>query len=79
MLRLPMYSLLDCYRNAVSNTIYAKLQHSASTENVEHADRLAQSREKCNYNSLKLLSLSRIVCDQAREEISHFNTILSAW
>lgn len=35
--------------------------------------------EKCNYNSLELLNLATVVCDQAREEIKRFDAILSAW
>ncbi|XP_026829108.1 uncharacterized protein LOC113562808 [Ooceraea biroi] len=57
MVQTPLYSLIECYRNAVANIIYTKLHCSTSTEKVEHADELTPSREKCNYNSLELLFL----------------------
>lgn len=74
-----MYSLIECYKNAVVNIIYTKLHCSSSTEEVECADKLMPSREKCNYNSLELLNLASVVCDQARKEIKRFNAVLIAW
>ncbi|XP_012220664.1 uncharacterized protein [Linepithema humile] len=79
MIQIPIYCLIECYRNAIANIIYTKLHCSASTEDIECADKLVSSREKCNYNNLELLYLSKMACDQAREEIKGFNAILSAW
>jgi len=76
---MPIYSLLECYRNAIANIIYTKLHNSTSTEEIEYADKLMSPREKCNYNSLELLDLAKVVCDQAREEIKRFDEILNAW
>jgi len=36
-------------------------------------------QEKCNYNSLEMLNLAKVACDQTHEEIKHFNEVLSAW
>jgi len=76
---MPIYSLLECYRNAIANIIYTKLHNSISTEEIECADKLMSPREKCNYNSLELLDFAKVVCDQAREEIEHFDEVLNAW
>jgi len=79
MMQMPIYTLMECYRNVIANIIYRKLHGSTSMESIEHVDKLASSRDKCNYNSLELLSLSKVVCDQAREEIGCFNVILNSW
>lgn len=79
MIQMPIYCLVECYRNAIANIIYIKLHCSASIKDTDQfPDRLV-SREKCDYNSLELLSFGKVVCDQAREEIEHFNAILRAW
>ncbi|XP_011865607.1 PREDICTED: uncharacterized protein LOC105560797 [Vollenhovia emeryi] len=79
IIQIPMYALIECYRNAITNIVYTKLHCSPSTDEPECAVKLVPSREKCNYNSLELLNLAKDVCDQAREEIKRSNVILSAW
>ncbi|XP_077266327.1 uncharacterized protein LOC143899706 isoform X2 [Temnothorax americanus] len=79
IIQIPIYSLVECYKNAIANIAYAKLHCSSSTEEIECADKSMPSREKCNYNSLELLNLATVVCDQAREEIKRFDAVLSAW
>ena len=77
---MPIYCLIECYRNAIANIIYTKLHCSSSIKVINQcADKLVPSREKCDYNSLELLGLAKIVYDQTREEIEHFNVILRAW
>ncbi|XP_011643249.1 uncharacterized protein LOC105431031 [Pogonomyrmex barbatus] len=78
MIQIPIYSLIECYRNVIANIIYTK-HSSVSTGEVECIDKLVSPREKSNYNSLELLNLAKVVCDQAHEEIRRFNTILTAW
>lgn len=75
--QIPMYSLIECYRNAITNIVYTKQYYS--TEEIESTDELMPSREKCNYNSLELLNLATVVCNQARDEIKRFNAVLNAW
>ncbi|XP_039313851.1 uncharacterized protein LOC105205884 isoform X2 [Solenopsis invicta] len=79
IIQIPIYSLIECYKNAITNLVYTKLHCSASTEDSEYVDKLMAPREKCNYNSLELLNLAKIVCDQAREEIKRFNAVLNTW
>jgi len=59
--------------------IYTKLHNSTSTEEIEYIDKLMSPQEKCNYNSLEMLNLAKVACDQTHEEIKHFNEVLSAW
>ncbi|KAL6433440.1 hypothetical protein ACFW04_006525 [Cataglyphis niger] len=79
MIQMPIYCLMECYRNAIANIIYTKLHSSASIKDIDQCSDKLVSREKCDYNSLELLSFSKVVCDQACEEIEHFNAILRAW
>lgn len=79
MIQMPIYCLVECYRNAIANIIYTKLHCSASIKDTDQCPDRLVSREKCDYNSLELLSFGKVVCDQAREEIEHFNAILRAW
>ncbi|XP_070154106.1 uncharacterized protein [Polyergus mexicanus] len=79
MIQMPIYCLIECYRNAIANIIYTKLHCSASIKDIDQGTDRLVSREKCDYNSLELLSFGKVVCDQAREEIEHFNAILRAW
>ncbi|GAB1862048.1 hypothetical protein CAJAP_03127 [Camponotus japonicus] len=79
MIQMPIYCLVECYRNAIANIIYTKLHCSASIKDIDQCPDRLVSREKCDYNSLELLSFGKVVCDQAREEIEHFNAILRAW
>jgi len=79
IIQIPIYSLIECYKNVIANIVYTKLHCSSSTEAVECADKLLPSREKCNYNSLELLNLASLVCDQARKEIKRFNAVLNSW
>lgn len=77
-IQIPLYSLIECYRNVTANIVYTK-HTSTLTEDIECANKLMPPREKCDYNSLELLNLTKVVCDQAREEIKHFNAVLNAW
>ncbi|KYM93814.1 hypothetical protein ALC62_15515, partial [Cyphomyrmex costatus] len=77
-IQIPIYSLLECYKNVTANTVYTKLHNSTSTE-IACTDKLMSPREKCYYNSLEMLNLTKVVCDQTQEEIKHFNAVLSAW
>lgn len=80
MIQIPVYSLIECYKNAIANIVYTKLYCSSSTEEIECADELMpEESEKCNYNSLELLNLATVVCDQAREEIKGFDAVLNSW
>ncbi|XP_050452808.1 uncharacterized protein LOC126852251 [Cataglyphis hispanica] len=79
MIQMPIYCLIECYRNAIANIIYTKLHSLASIKDIDQCSNRLVSREKCDYNSLELLSFSKVVCDQACEEIEHFNAILRAW
>lgn len=79
IIQMPIYSLIECYRNVLANIVYTKLHCSMPTGEIECADKLVPPREKCNYNSLELLNLAKVVCDQAREEIKRFDMVLSAW
>ncbi|XP_072757771.1 uncharacterized protein [Anoplolepis gracilipes] len=79
MIQMPIYCLIECYRNAIANIIFTKLQSSASIKDFDKCTDKLVSQEKCDYNSLALLSLSKIACDQAREEIEHFDTVFKAW
>ncbi|KMQ97038.1 hypothetical protein RF55_2653 [Lasius niger] len=79
MIQMPIYCLIECYRNAIANIIYTKLHCSTSIKDIDQCTDRLVSREKCDYNSLELLSLAKVVCDQAREEIEHFDAVLKAW
>ncbi|XP_011262623.1 uncharacterized protein LOC105255191 [Camponotus floridanus] len=79
MIQMPIYCLVECYSNAIANIIYTKLHCSTSIKDIDQCPDRLVSREKCDYNSLELLSFGKVVCDQAREEIEHFNAILKAW
>lgn len=76
---MSIYSLIECYKNVTANIIYTKLHNSTLTEEIECTDKLMSPREKCNYNSLEMLNLAKVACDQTLEEIKHFNAVLSAW
>lgn len=79
MIQMPVYSLIECFKNVMTNLTYTK-QCSVVTEDIEHTDKLVVfSREKCDYNILELLNLSKMACDQARQEIERYNAILHAW
>ncbi|KYM81869.1 hypothetical protein ALC53_07661 [Atta colombica] len=78
-IQMSIYSLIECYKNVTANMIYTKLHNSTSTEEIEYTDKLMSPQEKCNYNSLEMLNLAKIACDQTHEEIKHFNEVLSAW
>ncbi|XP_032668739.1 uncharacterized protein LOC116842949 isoform X2 [Odontomachus brunneus] len=78
MIHTPIYTLIDCYKNTVANIIYTKMQCSTPTED-EYAIKSIQSPEKYNNISLELLNLSRVICNQVREEIENFNATLSSW
>ncbi|KAL0121619.1 hypothetical protein PUN28_006853 [Cardiocondyla obscurior] len=79
IIQMPIYFFMHCYGNVIANTIYTKLYCLPSTEDIECTNKLIPSQEKCNYNSLELLNLATVVCDQARQEIELFNMVLSAW
>ncbi|XP_012532464.1 uncharacterized protein LOC105834486 isoform X1 [Monomorium pharaonis] len=80
IIQMPIYSLIECYKNAIANIIYTKLHRSMEDMNeTKCIDKSVPPREKCNYNSLELLNLASIVCDQAREEIKRFNAVLNTW
>ncbi|XP_012060341.1 PREDICTED: uncharacterized protein LOC105623562 [Atta cephalotes] len=78
-IQMSIYSLIECYKNVTANMIYTKLHNSTSTEEIEYTDKLMSPQEKCNYNSLEMLNLAKVACDQTHEEIKHFNEVLSAW
>ncbi|XP_018303715.1 uncharacterized protein [Mycetomoellerius zeteki] len=78
-IQMSIYSLIECYKNVTANIIYTKLHNSTLTEEIECTDKLMSPREKCNYNSLEMLNLAKVACDQTLEEIKHFNAVLSAW
>lgn len=79
MIHTPIYTLIDCYKNMVANVIYAKSQCSTPTEDAECAIKLTPLRERYNDVSLELLSSSRVICDQVREEIDNFNATFNSW
>lgn len=78
MIYTPIYTLIDCYKNTVANVIYTKMQCSTLMED-ECAIKSVPSPEKYNNISLELLNLSRVVCNQVREEIESFNATLNSW
>ncbi|EFN86957.1 hypothetical protein EAI_05187 [Harpegnathos saltator] len=77
MIHTPIYTLIDCYKNIVANVNYNKLQYSTPTEDIEWA--IKSPRENYNDVSLELLSFSRMVCGQVREEIESFNATFESW
>lgn len=79
MIHTPIYTLIDYYKNTVANVIYTKALCSTPTEDVECTIKSVSLPEKYNNINLELLNLSRVVCDQVREEIESFNTTLSSW
>lgn len=79
MIQMPIYCLIECYRNVVANIFYTKLHCSTSTQNIDHGTDKLVSREKYDHNSLELLNRANVVCDQAREEIENFDAVLKTW
>lgn len=80
MIQMPIYCLVECFRNVIVNLMYTKQCSVVAEEDTEYADKLiVVPRDKCDYNSLELLNLSKMACDQARQEIERYNAILHSW
>ncbi|XP_029167338.1 uncharacterized protein LOC114937840 [Nylanderia fulva] len=79
MIQMPIYCLIECYRNAIANIFYTKLHCSTSIQDFNQSTDRLVSREKYDHNSLELLNRASIVYDQAREEIEHFYAVLKTW
>lgn len=81
MIQTPIHSLIECYKNMVANINYTKLEYPMPMKDIERIDTssLRSLQEKCKYDSLDLLKLSKVAYGQIREEIKQFDEILNSW
>ncbi|XP_050484851.1 uncharacterized protein LOC126870836 isoform X2 [Bombus huntii] len=79
LIQIPIYSLIECYKNLISMFMYKKLE-SLETEEYLNAFHLPPiTYEENNYNTVELLKLSQNINTQTRTEIDEFNEILNDW
>ncbi|KAK1119682.1 hypothetical protein K0M31_013100 [Melipona bicolor] len=79
LIQIPVYSLVECYKNLISMFMYKKFE-SLETEESPNTSHLPMiTYEEDNYNTLELLKLSQNINTKTRIEIDEFHKILNDW
>ncbi|XP_048267019.1 uncharacterized protein LOC126920911 isoform X2 [Bombus affinis] len=79
LIQIPIYSLIECYKNLISMFMYKKLESLETEENLNTFHLPPITYEENNYNTVELLKLSQNINTKTREEIDEFNEILNDW
>ncbi|XP_068979868.1 uncharacterized protein [Bombus flavifrons] len=79
LIQIPIYSLIECYKNLISMFMYKKLESLETEENLNTFHLPPITYEENNYNTVELLKLSQNINTQTRTEIDEFNEILNDW
>nr|XP_003701315.1 PREDICTED: uncharacterized protein LOC100883207 [Megachile rotundata] len=78
-LQIPIYTLLDCYKNLVSMLIYGRFENLEIEEEPEPLQLPTLINRENNYNTVELLNLSKVYNTKTKAEIEEFNEIMNAW
>ncbi|KAK9299213.1 hypothetical protein QLX08_007720 [Tetragonisca angustula] len=79
LIQIPVYSLVECYKNLISMFMYKKFE-SLETEESSNMSHLPMiTYEENNYNTLELLKLSQNINMKTRIEIDEFHKLLNDW
>ncbi|KOX71921.1 hypothetical protein WN51_03198 [Melipona quadrifasciata] len=79
LIQIPVYSLVECYKNLISMFMYKKFE-SLETEESPNTSHLPMiTYEEDNYNTVELLKLSQNINTKTRIEIDEFHKILNDW
>ncbi|KAK2588192.1 hypothetical protein KPH14_004231 [Odynerus spinipes] len=76
MIQAPIYCLIDCYKNLITNYTYQSIEASLAAKNNDLPVSIDYTN---NYNTMELLILSKRNCESTQEEINAFNVALKAW
>ncbi|XP_033308576.1 uncharacterized protein LOC117210068 isoform X2 [Bombus bifarius] len=79
LIQIPIYSLIECYKNLISMFMYKKLESLETEEYLNTFHLPPITYEENNYNTVELLKLSQNINTQTRTEIDEFNEILNDW
>ncbi|XP_033363467.1 uncharacterized protein LOC117241648 isoform X2 [Bombus vosnesenskii] len=79
LIQIPIYSLIECYKNLISMFMYKKLESLETEEYLNTFHIPPITYEENNYNTVELLKLSQNINTQTRTEIDEFNEILNDW
>lgn len=77
LIQIPVYSLVECYKNLISMFIYKKFESLEIEESTSHLPMITYGEN--NYNTFELLKLSQNINTKTRIEIDEFHKILNDW
>lgn len=78
MIKAPIYYLIDCYKNLITNNTYKNVLTPLTDEDNDLHVFIENDTIK-DYDTMELLTSSQRNCSKAQEEIDAFNVALNAW
>nr|XP_050847551.1 uncharacterized protein LOC127062805 isoform X2 [Vespula vulgaris] len=78
MIKAPIYYLIDCYKNLITNNTYKNILTPLTDEDNDLHVFIENDTIK-DYDTMELLTSSQRNCSKAQEEIDAFNVALNAW
>ncbi|XP_015181095.1 PREDICTED: uncharacterized protein LOC107068826 [Polistes dominula] len=77
MIKAPIYCLIDCYKNLITNSMYQSIIPIIVDSN--NSQNFIENGSIEDHNTMKLLISSQHNCCKAQEEIDEFYVALNAW
>ncbi|XP_043260493.1 uncharacterized protein LOC122402049 isoform X2 [Colletes gigas] len=79
MIQIPIYSLIECYKNLILQFVYKKFESLKVEENSDIFQMPILMNDENKSLIVKLFNLSKAVSIRTKTEIDEFNEILNAW